>query len=340
MLDHFVRNSGTATAPAGRRLLAWVAASALFTTTLTSVRGATSAEGFDYPAGSVMAWQNGGNGWAGPWGAIAGNGSLVTEEGSLTYPGLVSTGGKLHFTGIAATGTSTSAYRTNATALTLGTHWVRLLARNLNSGRRFFGLALFSGSSERLLLGQGSTYANWTINHVAGVSTNNTLQSSVDSSSVALLVLKLELQEGVERVTFWVNPDLTRPENVATAVGGTSYLTDSDFGDITRVRIGGGGYSATAGGNPTEHYLDEISLGPVSPFPLPPKLTCAATGGALTVSWPPQYLGWILQAQAGPLSAGLTNWAGGDILGTGSVTSTNLPIQHTEPMVLFRLRHW
>ena len=110
--------------------------------------------------------------------------------------------------------------------------------------------------------------------------------STVDSSALALLVLKLELFDvdavntnGVERMTLWVNPDLSQPENLATAVNGTNYVTDRDFVQIDRVRIGGGGYSATAGGDPTEHYLDEIVISSVSPFA--PKLSPGTPGRAL-----------------------------------------------------------
>lgn len=339
MSDHAHPNPLASCKPTRLPILNWLAGLALFAAQCDA-GAAASEERFDYPADSPVAWQNGGSGWAGPWGAQGGNGSILIEDGSLTYPGLVVSGAKMHFTGLAGTGTSTSCFRTNATPLTNGTYYVRLLAQNLNEGRRFFGLALFSGGTERMLVGQGSTYENWTINHVAGVSTNNTLQSGVDSSAVALLVVKLELQDGVERVTFWVNPDLSRPEDVTTAVGGTAYLTDNDFGNITRVRIGGGGYSAAAGGDPTDHYLDEISVSSVSPFP-PPTLTCMVLEGNLELSWPPECLGWILQVQTNALSTGLTlPWAGVDIPGTDLVTSTNIPISPGNHMILYQLRHW
>jgi hypothetical protein len=71
----------------------------------------------------------------------------------------------------------------------------------------------------------------------------------------------------------------------------------------------------------------------------PPILTCSAANGTLTVSWPSQYLGWTLQAQTNTLSTGLTTtWAGTDIPGTDSVTSTDIPISLDNPAVFFRLR--
>jgi len=192
-----------------------------------------------------------------------------------------------------------------------------------------------------MLLGQGSTFTTWTMNRV--VITNdlatNSVVSTIDSSALALLVLKLELFEvdavnlnGVERMTLWVNPDLSQPENLAAAVNGTNYVTDRDFGQITRVRIGGGGYSATAGGDPTEHYLDEIVISSVSPFA--PNLSYSVAGGEITLSWPPEHLGWILQSQTGALNGG--NWV--DVLNSDLVTSMSLPINPANPTEFFRLR--
>jgi hypothetical protein len=305
---------------------------------LAKARATTSLEGFDYPSGENVAGQNGGSGWAGAWGSKSGNGTIVAESGSLTYPGIVSTGEKMRFTGVAATGSTTVSYRDLETALDNGTYYIRFLAQNLNEGRRHFGLGLF-GSAERALLGQGSTYGSWTLNHVNGItnaSYTNMLVSAVDSSDVALLVLKLEILEGPERVTFWVNPDLSKPENVATAVGGTSYLTDNDYVQITRLRIGGGGYSATAGGNPTDHFMDEIGISPGSPF-APPSITCTITGGNVALAWPAEYLGWTLQTQTDPAGVGnSTTWD--DVPDSNSVTSTNLPINSASSAVFFRLR--
>jgi hypothetical protein len=246
----------------------WLVVMLLSVAALGEATAATSDESFVYPLGTSVGGQSGGSGWNGAWTAQNGNGFLIVEDGSLTYPGIVSTGGKMHFTGIPATGTSTNSFRVLATPLTEGTtHYVRVLAQNLNDGLRFFGVALFEGTTERTLVGQASTSPNWTINHVDGFpELNNTLNSGIDSSSLALLVLKLELLAGVERVTFWVNPDLSQRESEATAIGGTSYFTDNDYGQVTRIRIGAGGFSASAGGDPTDHYLDEISISPTSPF--------------------------------------------------------------------------
>lgn len=305
---------------------------------LVQANAVTSLEDFNYAAGSDVAAQAGGVGWAIPWATKAGDGTIVTESGSLTYPGIVSTGEKMHCTGISGTGKTTTTYRDLESALTNGTHYIRYLAQNLNEGRRYFGLGLFNNTSERALLGQGSTYESWTLNHVifTNASYTNILVSPVDSSAIALLVLKLELLDGPERVTFWVNPDLSKPEDVSTAVGGVSYLTDYDYGKISRLRIGSGGYSATAGGDPTEHYMDEISVSPVTPF-APPSITCVSESGTAALSWPAAYLGWTLQAQTNALGIDASG-AWDDVPDTSQVTSTTVALDSANPTVFFRLR--
>ena len=70
----------------------------------------------------------------------------------------------------------------------------------------------------------------------------------------------------------------------------------------------------------------------------PTNITTRVSGRTLTISWPATHLGWILQSQTNPLIVGLaTNWV--DIVGTTSVTSTNLTINPAMPTAFFRLRH-
>ena len=71
----------------------------------------------------------------------------------------------------------------------------------------------------------------------------------------------------------------------------------------------------------------------------PTNISFTVTGGTtLTLSWPTDHLGWILQQQTNSLSVGLgTNWV--DVAGSSSVTSTNLTISHVVPTAFYRLRH-
>jgi hypothetical protein len=57
-------------------------------------------------------------------------------------------------------------------------------------------------------------------------------------------------------------------------------------------------------------------------------------GASMTISWPADHLGWILQ-QATNLTVG--GWT--DVPGTGSSTSTIVPITATPPDKYYRLRH-
>jgi fructan beta-fructosidase len=65
-------------------------------------------------------------------------------------------------------------------------------------------------------------------------------------------------------------------------------------------------------------------------------LSYSLNGGNLTLSWPTNYLGWILQEQTNSLNVGLNaNWVA--LAGSASVTSTNILISPADPTVFFRL---
>lgn len=69
----------------------------------------------------------------------------------------------------------------------------------------------------------------------------------------------------------------------------------------------------------------------------PTNISYTVSGSTLTITWPATHQGWLLQAQTNSLNAGLgTNWV--TIPGTGSVTSTNLPVVPGNPSVFYRLK--
>jgi fibronectin-binding autotransporter adhesin len=69
----------------------------------------------------------------------------------------------------------------------------------------------------------------------------------------------------------------------------------------------------------------------------PTDIQFSVSGSTLSLSWPSDHLGWILQSQTNSLGAGLsTNWT--DVTGSASVTSTNLTISPANPAVFYRLR--
>jgi hypothetical protein len=70
----------------------------------------------------------------------------------------------------------------------------------------------------------------------------------------------------------------------------------------------------------------------------PTNLSFAISGGNLTLSWPTDYQGWILQSQTNPLPMGLTtHWF--DVAGSSSSTQAMINIEPANPTMFFRLRH-
>lgn len=69
----------------------------------------------------------------------------------------------------------------------------------------------------------------------------------------------------------------------------------------------------------------------------PTNITFSVSGSTLSLTWPADHLGWILQWQTNGLNAGLgTNWL--DVPGSSSITTTNLTIAPATPAAFFRLR--
>jgi autotransporter-associated beta strand protein len=69
----------------------------------------------------------------------------------------------------------------------------------------------------------------------------------------------------------------------------------------------------------------------------PTNITMSVAGSTLSLSWPADHLGWILQQQINGLSVGIsTNWV--DVAGSGSITSTNITLSPANPTVFYRLR--
>jgi hypothetical protein len=84
---------------------------------------------------------------------------------------------------------------------------------------------------------------------------------------------------------------------------------------------------------------NRINPGPWETFalvPLPVKVTASLNGSNLTLSWPVNYLGWILQTNSLGLAASA---AWGDLPGSQAATQWTLPITNSAvPLQFFRLR--
>jgi autotransporter-associated beta strand protein len=69
----------------------------------------------------------------------------------------------------------------------------------------------------------------------------------------------------------------------------------------------------------------------------PTNITISVSGSSLTLSWPTDHLGWILQAQTNSVSVGVSdNWV--DVPGSESTTSVTVPLSPGNPSTFFRLR--
>jgi hypothetical protein len=84
--------------------------------------------------------------------------------------------------------------------------------------------------------------------------------------------------------------------------------------------------------NPTNGVLTVVPTLPTTPT----NISYTMQAGLITVKWPANYTGWILQAQTNTLARGIgTNWT--DVPGSAAVASMNFPMNHTNS-VFFRLR--
>jgi hypothetical protein len=65
----------------------------------------------------------------------------------------------------------------------------------------------------------------------------------------------------------------------------------------------------------------------------PPTMSISVSGATLNLSWPSNYLGWLLQSNSGALGPG--NWQ--TVPGSGGVTNFAVAINPASAGVLYRL---
>jgi hypothetical protein len=94
-------------------------------------------------------------------------------------------------------------------------------------------------------------------------------------------------------------------------------------------------FGVTGTNNAGESPLSsEISARPIASVST--NLTLTAGASVLTISWPADHTGWILQAQTNSLSAGLgTNWV--EVTDSALTNQITLPVAPTNPSVFYRL---
>jgi hypothetical protein len=96
--------------------------------------------------------------------------------------------------------------------------------------------------------------------------------------------------------------------------------------------VPGPGLQWVTGGNFISNGIVSVVAAPTSP----PKVSTKVSGGNLTLSWPPDHIGWQLQVQTNDLSTGIsTNWF--TVTGSENATNAVITVDPTAPSVFYRL---
>lgn len=150
--------------------------------------------------------------------------------------------------------------------------------------------------------------------------TNDYGNTTVAAGTLAIAQATLRTNSAVAVATnAALRLDFSTTNQVAQLVLGGVSQPDGIYGSTTP-----GGYLAGTGSLRVQH------LGPSGPV----LLTNSVSGSTLSLSWPAGQ-GWRLQKQTNSLATGLsTNWVD---VGDGSLSSTNLTIDPTQPTVFYRL---
>ncbi len=225
-------------------------------------------DGFNGSSGTLQG-NGGGTGWGGAVWYNSGNVNYATP--GLTYSSLEVSGNK------AVAGGSDSGVFRYMNQGTLGdgtvTYWLSFLAQSSASGTSYGGLSLYTESSdERFFIGQRNNQSSFGIERNGGPSGN----SSTASSSLSLLVIRLDFTPSGESARLWINPALdSTPTDDSAAVTLTG-LSDFTF---NTVRI--------QSGSSTQFSVDELRFGntfaDVTPVPEPTTVALGIFGSLALV---------------------------------------------------------
>jgi autotransporter-associated beta strand protein len=119
---------------------------------------------------------------------------------------------------------------------------------------------------------------------------------------------------------------------ISTNLNGSGLVTASTLPAVT---VGGNGVAGGAGTPALQVNNSELYL--VVPSGVntnPTNLTATVTGSTLSLTWPPDHLGWTLQTNAADL-ANTNDWF--PYPGSASVTNVNITIDPTQTNVFFRM---
>ena len=255
-------------------------------------------EGFDYTAGTTVAGQSGGSGWASAW-ATGSTGNLMGTNvaGNLSYTdvnglSLVTAGGSLVVGNPAGPATTTATpNRTLSSTLSGRTTWISFLYQRLNFTLgtlpylRQANLGLFEGSAERADVGGPNTSA--TVNNVLsawGSGTHNNAMPfqaasyPINSGSTYFILIKVvaDSTTAADTAYVWFNwTNLLVEPDIATAALVQNEVNLTSVGTL-RFQAG----NLNSSGSNAVFQVDELRVGttfadvtPNAIAVLPPSIT-------------------------------------------------------------------
>jgi fibronectin-binding autotransporter adhesin len=190
--------------------------------------------------------------------------------------------------------------------------------------------------SSALTVQSGGTFAPGGGLTTLTLSGNLTLQSGSQTKvSVNRNTPANDAATGINQVNYGGTLVVNNLSTNAAQVGDTFTLfsATSPSGNFSSIS-GSPGTNLVWNFNPSSGVLSVVAGGTATN---PTNITATVSGSTLTLTWPADHLGWILQSQTNSLSAGLrTNWV--DVAGSGGSTTNINTIVPANPTVFFRLR--
>jgi len=246
--------------------------------------------------------------------------------------------------------------------LKLGAGVLTLSGANTYNGNTVVsnGTLLVNGSSgSGTVVAAGTLGGSGTINGVLTIQSGSTLAPSITFNTQKSLTVNSNVTLNAGSFTSMKLYKGSSPAQDQVVSSGTNYYngtlavtnlgTALAPGDSFQLFTGAGAsgnFSSVVGNpgtgnlfsfNPTNGVLTVIAAMAGNPT----NILFNVSGSTMAISWPADHLGWILQEQTNSLNVGLvagTN-AWFDLVGSSSVTSTNIVIDPNQQTVFFRLRH-
>lgn len=276
--------------------------SATFQMTERPPEMALAYEGFDYPAGTDLSGQSGGEGWVTAWSTAPGDTATAVSVSYADSQGnqLVTAGNRGFYTG---QGGTSQPFREFATAGagrgTDGTTtWISLLIQRSgptvegdNIYPRGANVAFFDGATERFGIGNPSGALDNFISIIPSGTLENRRPASTSFSELSFAVLRIDHLPGNDNAWLFINPRLDMEPDISTVAAQT--LGEFNF-TFNRVRPFAG--NPQTGRPYAELTLDELRIGEtyadVAPHFAAPTIAFDITDarliapGLLRLGWP------------------------------------------------------